>query len=264
MLIAVAALIIRLIYIFELRHTPLVTVLIGDGKQYDAWAQQIAGGQWIGTEVFYQTPLYPYFLAVVFKCAGHSLFTVRLIQAVLGAASCLLLGLAARRFFNQTTAMLAAAILAIYPPAIFFDGLIQKSSLDLFLICGLLATLAEFVSRRNWIWLALAGITLGAFTLNRENARVLYPVILIFLLIYSRDEVWAKRLAWSAVFTAAIALVLLPVGYRNYRVAGEFLVSTSNWDPISTSAIIRAPEDRTSLSFPATAARPMNGKTQRV
>jgi hypothetical protein len=59
MLIAGAALIIRLIYIFELRPTPLVTVLIGDGKQYDAWAQQIAGGQWIGTEVFYQTPLYP-------------------------------------------------------------------------------------------------------------------------------------------------------------------------------------------------------------
>src|SRR5205823_7792705 len=72
-IIGVAAFALRVMYFVELRGTPLFAVLIGDGKQYDAWAQQIAGGQWIGTEVFYQTPLYPYFLAVIFKVAGHSL-----------------------------------------------------------------------------------------------------------------------------------------------------------------------------------------------
>ena len=230
-IIGVAAFALRVVYLVELRGTPLLAVLIGDGKQYDAWAQQIAGGQWIGTEVFYQTPLYPYFLAVIFKIAGHSLLTVRIIQALLGAAACVLLGLAARRFFNQAVAIVAAAMLAIYPPAIFFDGLIQKSSLDLFLMCALLAALAEFIHRRHWAWLALAGIALGAFTLNRENARVLYPVIVIFLLIYFRDAPLARRFAWSAIFTIAIALVLLPVGYRNYRVAGEFLISTSQLGP---------------------------------
>ena len=142
-IIGVPAFALRLVYLVELRGTPLFAVLIGDGKQYDAWAQQIAGGQWIGTEVFYQTPLYPYFLAVIFKVAGHSLLTVRMIQALLGAAACVLLGLVARRFFNQAVAIVAAAMLAIYPPAIFFDGLIQKSSLDLFLMCALLAALAE-------------------------------------------------------------------------------------------------------------------------
>jgi len=230
-LIGIAAFVIRAVYLFELRDTPLFAVLIGDGKQYDSWARQIAAGQWLGTEVFYQTPLYPYFLAVIFKLAGHSLLTVRLVQALLGAASCVLLGLAARRWFNQKTALVAAAMLAIYPPAIFFDGLVQKSSLDLFLICALLAALAEFIHRRKWMWLALAGIALGAFTLNRENARVLYPVIVIFVLVYFRDVSLTKRLAWSAMFTVAVALVLLPVGYRNYHVAGEFLVSTSQLGP---------------------------------
>jgi tetratricopeptide (TPR) repeat protein len=230
-LIGVAAFVIRAIYLFELRDTPLFAVLIGDGKQYDSWARQIAAGQWLGTEVFYQTPLYPYFLAVIFKLAGHSLLTVRLVQALLGAASCVLLGLAARRWFDQKTALVAAAMLAIYPPAIFFDGLVQKSSLDLFLICALLAAIAEFIQRRNWMWLALAGFALGAFTLNRENARVLYPVIVIFVLVYFRDLTLTKRLAWSAMFTVAVALMLLPVGYRNYHVAGEFLISTSQLGP---------------------------------
>src|SRR5205814_8305136 len=122
--------------------------LIGDGKQYDLWAQQIAAGQWIGTEVFYQTPLYPYFLAISFEIAGHSLITVRLVQIFLGASSCALLGLAARRLFGDRAGWAAAGLLALYPPAIFFDGLIQKSALDLFLMTVILFTLAEFIYRQ--------------------------------------------------------------------------------------------------------------------
>src|SRR6185295_17535505 len=145
--------------------------------QYDLWAQQIAGGQWIGTEVFYQTPLYPYFMAVIFKLAGHNLFAVRLIQAVLSSLSCVLLGFACRRFFSQRAGLIAAALLAVYPPAIFFDGLVQKSSLDLFLMALTLFVIGEFQQRRRWKWLVAAGLVIGLLTLNRENARILLPLI---------------------------------------------------------------------------------------
>ena len=64
---------------------------------------------------------------------------VRAVQAILGAISCVLLGYAAKEFFNQRAGIIAALLLAIYPPAIFFDGLIQKSSLDLFLVTAILA-----------------------------------------------------------------------------------------------------------------------------
>ncbi len=36
---------------------------MGDSRAYDEWARRIAAGDWIGREVFYQAPLYPYFLA---------------------------------------------------------------------------------------------------------------------------------------------------------------------------------------------------------
>ena len=94
--IGIAALALRLAHLAWLRHTPVFVVLIGDALQYDAWARQIAGGQWIGTEVFYQTPLYPYLLAIVFKLAGHHLLLVRAIQAALGAMSCVWLCVAGR------------------------------------------------------------------------------------------------------------------------------------------------------------------------
>ena len=114
-LVGIGALALRLIYLAQLSETPLFQVLIGDGRQYDIWAQQIASGEWLGRDVFYQTPLYPYFLAVLYKVFGHHLLAVRLVQAALGAASCVFLGLAGRAFFNERTGLIAAAFLAVYP-----------------------------------------------------------------------------------------------------------------------------------------------------
>lgn len=226
-LIAILAFVFRVIYLQELRQGPLLAVVIGDARQYDSWAQEIAGGQWIGHDVFYQTPLYPYFLAIIFKLAGHQLIVVRIVQALLGGVSCALLGIAGKLFFDWRVGLISAALLAIYPPAIFFDGLIQKSSLDLFLMTAILASLALFLGRRKWIWLLCAGVALGLLTLNRENARVLIPIAIVWLLISFRESRMTKRIGWAAIFSAGIAIVLLPVGFRNYRVGGEFLISTS-------------------------------------
>jgi tetratricopeptide (TPR) repeat protein len=230
-LIGGVALLLRVIYLLELRGTPFFSVLIGDGQQYDLWAQQIAGGQWIGTEVFYQTPLCPYFLAVIFKLAGHDLFAVRLIEAILGSVSCVLLGFACRRFFSRRVGLIAAGLLAVYPPAIFFDGLIQKSSLDLFFMALTLFVIGEFQQRRSCKWLVVAGLVIGLLTLNRENARILFPLIVIWLLFAFRDTSLKTRFVWSAILTSAMLLVLLPVGFRNYYVAGDFLISTSQLGP---------------------------------
>lgn len=230
-LIGGGALLLRIIYLFELRNTPFFSVVIGDGKLYDSWAQQIAGGQWIGSEVFYHAPLYPYFLAVIFKLVGHHLFAVRVTQAILGALACMLLGVVGRRLFTQRVGLIAAALLAVYPPAIFFDGLIQKSSLDLFLMTLLLVLLTSLLQRPHWKALLGAGIALGFFTLNRENARVLYPIVIIWLLTCFMRSQRKDRIVRSAILTGGILLVLLPVGLRNYHIGGRFLVSTAQLGP---------------------------------
>lgn len=227
LLIGIFALVVRLVYLFGLRGTPLFAVVIGDAKEYTSWAERIAGGQWIGSEIFYQTPLYPYLLAIVFKILGHSLFTVRVVQAILGASSCVLLGRAGERFFDRRVGVFAALLLALYPPAIFFDGLIQKSALDLFLITLLLLALVEFPAKQLPRWLIICGLVCAALMLNRENARVLYPIIVGWLFIYFRARPLKQRIAWAIIFTASVAAVLMPVAFRNYYVGGEFVVSTS-------------------------------------
>lgn len=113
----------------------------------------------------------------------------------------------------------------------FFDGLIQKATLDLWLMTLLLALVAEATQRRTWPWLLAAGAALGALTLNRENARILYPVFAAWIWFYFGTVPVRQRAGWIAAFTAGMALFLLPVGLRNYWIGGEFALSTSQVGP---------------------------------
>jgi len=205
--------------------------LLGDGQSYDEWARRLASGDWMGSDVFYQTPLYPYLLGVVFTIVGHSLGAVRILQALFGAVSCVCVAVAGRTFFDRRTGLIAAALIAIYPESIFFDGLIQKSSLDLLLMAGLLASLARFVSGRRWWTMAIAGVVLGAFVLNRENAFVLIPVLAVWLLLAFRPAPIGNRLTWIGALLAGVLLMTGPVALRNYSISGELAVSTSQFGP---------------------------------
>ena len=129
------ALVVRLVHVWQIRKAPFFSVLMGDSRAYDEWAQRIARGDWMGHEVFYQAPLYPYFLGILYAVAGRDLLMVRICQAILGSIACVWLGLAGRRFFSRRVGLIAGLLLALYAPAIFFDSLLQKSVLDVFFIC---------------------------------------------------------------------------------------------------------------------------------
>lgn len=230
-LIAAVAIAARGVYLWQLHGTLPFAVLILDARAYDDWARRIAAGDWLGTEVFYQAPLYPYFLATLNAALGHDLLWVRVVQSALGVVSCLLLAWAGRRFFTPRAGLIAGLLLALYPPAIFFDALVQKASLDLLLMTSLLALLAEAIARRRWPWLLGVGIALGALTLNRENAGVLLPILAGWLCWEFRDAPWRNRAGNIATVVLGTALILLPVGYRNYRVGGEFLLTTAQLGP---------------------------------
>src|SRR5262245_31257601 len=198
---------------------------MGDARGYDEWAQRIAGGDWIGRDVFYQAPLYPYFLGSIYWLAGRSLMIVRLVQAAIGSCSCVLVAAAASRLFSARAGLVAGLMLAIYAPAIFFEGLLQKSVLDVFFVCLALWLIAEITtpSSKSWSWLAL-GLALGALSLTRENAVVLIVVILGWAIL--RFGVRS-----SAVLLLGVAVVLVPVAVRNSIVGGGFYVTTSQFGP---------------------------------
>jgi tetratricopeptide (TPR) repeat protein len=230
-LIAAVALTVRLLHVWQIHRAPFFTVLMGDAHGYDEWARQIAAGDWIGRDVFYQAPLYPYFLGALYTVAGRSLVAVRVVQAIIGAGSCVLLGLAARRLFSPRVGLVAGLALALYAPAIFFDGIVQKSVLDVFFICLALWLTASIVDGRSRLrtWFAL-GLAMGGLSLTRENALVLVIVFFGWALGRAR-QAWRDRAIAAAVFAAGLAVVLLPVALRNQIVGGQFFITTSQFGP---------------------------------
>lgn len=224
------ALAVRLLHIWHIYTAPFSELLMGDAQSYNAWAQQIAGGDWLGNEVFYQAPLYPYFMGVIYAIFNGDLLTVRVCQAILGALSCVLLANAGRRLFSKPVGIVTGLMLALYAPAIFFDGLIQKSALDLFFLCLVLWLLSEIVvepRKSLWWW---AGLAMGALTLTRENALVFVIAIFIWLFLYHRG-MGRQRLVFAVMFLLGLAAMLLPVAIRNQIIGGEFHLTTSQFGP---------------------------------
>jgi 4-amino-4-deoxy-L-arabinose transferase-like glycosyltransferase len=225
------ALAVRLLYVWQLHGSVVFDLPMGDGLRYDTWARQIAGGAWLGDQVFYQAPLYPYVLAVQYALFGHDLLVVRVVQAVLGAAACGLITAAGIGFFDRRSGVLAGVILSLYPSALFFDGLIQKSALDTFLLACVLASMAWAHQRTSWRPMLALGAALGLLVLTRENALVLAPVLLAWIALRWRDWRWPRRAALAAALLAGMLLVLLPVAARNAWVGGEFHLTTSQLGP---------------------------------
>ena len=226
-LVFVLALTVRSIHTAAIGQSLFARLLIGDGKGYDVWATTIASGDWVGKETFYQAPLYPYALAVLYAASGRDPMTVRWVQALVGSLACVLLAVAGRRFFGEREGLVAGGLLAIYPAAVFFDGLVQKAALDNFLMCALLAVLGAYVATHRTALLFASGAVVGLFALTRENALVFLVILGGWLPFHLSDRSRRDRARALAVLAAGVLLVLIPVGLRNKAVGGDFLITTS-------------------------------------
>ena len=207
---------------FEAAH-PLAEHLVIDERSYDEWGARIAAGDWLGDEVFFQEPLYPYFLGVVYAAFGHELSTLRLVQCVLGGLTTWLVFALGRRALGEGAGWVAALGFCLFPPAILLPCLVLKPNLFLPLFAGLaLLVLAGSSRPRTWLAVGLLG---GLGALLRGNLLILLPVLCLWPFVRGRFARGA--LGQSAAFGAGVLLVLVPVLLRNGYVGGVYALTTS-------------------------------------
>ena len=219
------ALALRLAHWWAVRDQPFFAWLAMDSQEYDRWALEIARGDWRGSQVFFQAPLYPYLLALLYAAVGRSLDAIYLIQIGLAVAGCWALFRAGREMAGERVGLGAALLAAIYGPFLFHDTQVVKESLAVtatsFLLWALAAARASGGFGR---WLA-AGAILGALALLRENALLVVPFLLP--LAWSREAGWTGLARRGGGLLIGLAVVLLPVALRNGLVGGDYLPSTS-------------------------------------
>src|SRR5262249_3878318 len=142
-----------------------------DHRYYDEWAQRILAGDWSGgTRPFWVDPLYAYFLAGLYAVFGRSLVVVRIVQAALGVWTCPLAGLLGRRVSGSVAlGTLPALLIAVFVPAVYYDGTLEKTTLCLVLFTGALVLFFDTSPRA----LVLSGVLMGLAVLTRGNLLLL-------------------------------------------------------------------------------------------
>jgi 4-amino-4-deoxy-L-arabinose transferase-like glycosyltransferase len=225
--IFVLAFALRILHIAAIyKNSPFFTVLPGDLGAYDRWAREIIEHGWLGKDIFYQDPLYPYFLAFLYKVVGRDFLWIYVVQAFLGAITSLLLVVLGNRIFSRPAGIFAGLLYALYGPAIYFDGLLLKVTLSAFLF-----TLAIYLFLHEELENVgpsqfFSGFFLGLACLTRANFILTLPVILVTLLVNRNNRI-NKKIVMLILFLVGVVSALAPVIARNYMVGNDLVLTTA-------------------------------------
>lgn len=225
-LVALAAL-LRVIYTLTSRQSPFFDHLDLDTKFYDSWARQIAAGDWMGRDVFFMGPLYPYFLALVYKAFGPSLLAAKLVQSLVGALTAGFVFLLGRECFGRVVGILAGLLAAVYVPFIFTDNLLLLPVLATLLNTIMLYLLCRGLARGGGRVLVASGFFAGLSAAGNASILVFAPVAVGFILFWRKWTLEA-RIRRALFFVAGLAVVVTPILIRNYAVGRDFVPLTSN------------------------------------
>ena len=226
-------------------HDP-VFVESGDAYSYWFYGRQIAeGGGYLnldgsGRATAYYPIGYPALLGAVFWFVLHTplpddlTMAASLLNVVLGTASVGLLylvtlGATGATGGSRRTALVAAALLALWPNAVFHTATVLLETTFTFaalLVLAILATHRWEEGPPSWRRMALFGGTLGAAALIRPFA---LPFLVLPILLLVLRRVPLRTVAASTVAAVVpLALVLVPWTLRNAAAMGAALPFSSN------------------------------------
>lgn len=226
--ILLGALGLRLVHVFQMSAGPLFADPAVDAATYVDHATRLATGHWLGwgEGPFWQPPLYPYILALVKLAFPDAFFYIaRIIQALIGAASCLLVYLIGRRAFSPVVGTVAAVAAALYGPSIYFDARLLPTGLATFLILVGLLLLMRAVERPSRLVFLAAGLLLGIASIAVATVLALIPLTAAWLCYRFWDQAGRGR-SWGGNFLLGAALAIAPVTLRN-DIVGEDVVLIS-------------------------------------
>lgn len=256
LVVFVAALALRLIYLLEFSRSVFFQSPILDAAWHDQWARRIAAGHLLDGAPYFRAPLYPWFLALVYRLFGTGPWAIRLLQELLGAAAAAGLALLVARRLGRTPGLVAGLILAAYGPFIFFSGeLLIEGALFLPLLAVVTALLlraeasldAEEAPLFPWF---TGGLALGVAALARPNALALVPAALILPWVRGAGEQARDRFRRIALpLVVGVVLPILPVTLINFIASGD-LVGIASQGGINFYAGNNAAADGRSVVVP--------------
>jgi 4-amino-4-deoxy-L-arabinose transferase-like glycosyltransferase len=168
------------------------------------------------------SPGAPLFYATIYYATGgvHP-GAVRLVVALLGALTIVLVYLIGRRLAGPLAGLIGAGLFAVYPTTIYYTGKLMSEPLATLTLAGTVLSFmwASEKGRKWWAW-AIPGVLLGLTAFAR-------PEYLAFVLVFALLALWRGGLKPALILALAFALPVAPWAIHVSSVEGRFV-------PIST------------------------------
>ena len=166
----------------------------------------------------WKAPAYPAWVGLWYSLLGPSPLRVELVQALLAPLTVLLSWLLARRLFGSRAAIASAWVVALFPLAWEYYGLLFPEALAVPLT---MAVLLLVLGRRPTVGGSVAvGALLGVSLLLRPSSLFLLAAAVVAWILASG---WRRGLGLGALATLVAILVVLPWTVRNYVVSDGFI-----------------------------------------
>jgi predicted negative regulator of RcsB-dependent stress response len=220
------ALAIRLIYFCESSANPSFQTPIVDSKTYDEIARTFAKNQILGSNFFWQSFFYPFFLSVVYFFSDNSIIFAKVIQVLLGALTCALTYRLGEVIFDRRTGIIAGFITAFYGPMFFYDSELLATGWAAFWAVVIVSLFLKVKEKdKSWHWFLL-GLSSALGIITRPEFLLIFLAGCIWLwLRVPRELSLAPR--FGAIF-AGVALVMVPVSIAAAYATGRFSVVSSS------------------------------------
>jgi len=256
--VAASARLIHWISIYTSDPLYAQTLVKCDMDTYWQWARRIAAGDWLSEKAqpgpFYYGPLYPYFLAVLFRIFGENFHVVHGMQALIGLVSPLLLWSIGRRLFGKGPALATGLMAAVCVPFLFYEQTLLMEGLLIAIHAAILWCLVrgqETLGGRAWLWALAGGAFSGLACWGRGIFILVIPALAAVWLFLPALHLPAPESACgattppssppratrlrlrtgalcAATYLLGVALLLAVTLWRNHHVSGQWVVTTSN------------------------------------
>ena len=201
-----------------------------DTPDYDEIARNLLSGagfvsheNWFGHPVrSWRAPGYPLMLAAVYGVAGPDHQAVRLVQAILGAATVVLVYLLALRV-RPSAASLAGLAAALYPPLLASANEVMSECLFTGLLVAALWAAVEGRHRGGRRWAFGTGALIALAGLTRPVGLLAAPAVLAVAAWEDRAALGAWLRRWALPLGAGLVVTLAPWTARNAFVHGAFV-----------------------------------------
>ena len=228
LIIALSAILVRLVYLYELSLHPGFTVPMIDEKWHWEWAHEIINKSFWGENAYFRAPLYPYLLAFLSWITDSSIFWTKFLQTMLSGGTAVFIYLLGHRLFNRATGIVSGFIYALYGTMLFYETMFLIPILFLFFVTwGMyrIVVSRDSLSKRTWL---VTGLIFGLAAISRPNILLVVPFLMLWMYLTTRKTLpFRKRIVLPSVMLAGVMIAILPVTTRNLIVTGDFNLISS-------------------------------------